>query len=117
MRCTHAFLSARYHNEDEVLGRALAHLLLVVERPGDLVVVSGSKVDHDVLVAEEEHDGARVVQLVHVVEVGHLSERASKRERGRGRGRGRENEKRSNRVWKLQNNTENESPRNPRSVK
>lgn len=37
------------------------HLLLVVERPRDLVVVSGAEVDHDVLVAEEKHDGARVV--------------------------------------------------------
>lgn len=38
-------------------------LLLVFENPVDLVVVSGSAVDHDVLVAEEEHDGAGIVQL------------------------------------------------------
>lgn len=50
-----------------------AHLLFVVERPRDLVVVSRPEVDHDVLVAEEEHDGARVVQLVHVVKVRHLA--------------------------------------------
>ena len=49
------------------------HLLLVVEGPRDLVVVTRAEVDHDVLVAEEEHDGAGVVQLVHVVEVRHLS--------------------------------------------
>lgn len=30
------------------------------------------QVNHDVLVSVEEHDGARVVQLVHRVEVGHL---------------------------------------------
>jgi hypothetical protein len=30
------------------------------------------QVDHDVLVAEEEHRGAGVVQLVHGVEVRHL---------------------------------------------
>ena len=48
------------------------HLLLVLHGPVDLVVVSRAQVDHDVLVAEEEHDGARVVQLVHLVEVGDL---------------------------------------------
>ena len=39
-------------------------LLLVLHRPLDLVVVARSQVDHNVLVTEEEHDGARVVQLV-----------------------------------------------------
>lgn len=47
-------------------------LLLVRHRPVDLVVVSCAKVDHDVLVSEEEHDGARVVQLVHGIEGGNL---------------------------------------------
>lgn len=50
----------------------MTRLLLVVEGPGDLVVVTGAEIDHDVLVSEEEHHGAGVVQLVHVVEVGHL---------------------------------------------
>ncbi len=44
-------------------------LLLVLHRPVDLVVVAGAQIDHDVSVAEEEHDGARVVQFVHLVEV------------------------------------------------
>lgn len=48
------------------------HLMFVVERPVDLVVVARAQVDHDVLVAEEEHDGARVIELVHRVEVRHL---------------------------------------------
>ena len=43
--------------------------LLVFHGPVDLVVVSGAQVNHHVLVAEEEHDGAGVVELVHLVEV------------------------------------------------
>mmetsp|Transcript_24401 Transcript_24401/g.68570 ORF Transcript_24401/g.68570 Transcript_24401/m.68570 type:complete len:225 (-) Transcript_24401:8-682(-) len=50
------------------------HLLLVGQRPVDLVVVARAQVDHDVLVAEEEHGRARVEQLVHGVEVGHLGD-------------------------------------------
>lgn len=44
-------------------------LLLVLKNPVELVIVSRSEITHYVLVAEEEHDGARVVQLVHLVEV------------------------------------------------
>ncbi|RBQ85615.1 hypothetical protein VDGD_20821 [Verticillium dahliae] len=47
-------------------------LLLVLENPVELVVVAGAKVDHHVLVAEEEHDGAGVVELVELIEVGDL---------------------------------------------
>lgn len=47
-------------------------LLLVLQHPLDLVVVTGAQVDHHVLVAEEEHEGAWVVELVHLVKVGHL---------------------------------------------
>jgi hypothetical protein len=47
-------------------------LLLVLEDKVELVVVTGAQIDHHVLVAEEPHDGAGVVQLVHLVEVGHL---------------------------------------------
>ena len=47
-------------------------LLLVLQHPLDLVVVTGTQIDHHVLVAEEEHERARVVQLVHLVKVGHL---------------------------------------------
>ena len=43
--------------------------LLVFHGPVDLVVVAGAEVDHHVLVPEEEHHRARVVQLVHLVEV------------------------------------------------
>ncbi len=50
------------------------HLLLVLHGPVDLVVIAGAQIDHDVLVPEEEHDRAGVVQLVHLVEVGHLSD-------------------------------------------
>ena len=62
-----------------------SRLLLVVERPGDLVVVARAQVDHDVLVAEEEHHRAGVVQLVHVVEVRHLRGRWGKGGGARGR--------------------------------
>lgn len=48
------------------------HFLLVFQRPVDFVVVSGAQVDHDVFVAEEKHDRARVVQFVHFVEVRHF---------------------------------------------
>jgi hypothetical protein len=48
------------------------HLLLVSDRPVDLVVIAGRQVHHDVAVAEEEHDGALVIELVHGVEVGNL---------------------------------------------
>jgi hypothetical protein len=48
--------------------------LLVLHGPVDLVVVAGAQIDHDVLVAEEEHDGAGIVELVHLVEVRHLGD-------------------------------------------
>lgn len=51
-----------FHNRDQ--------LVLVGESPVDFVVVSRSQIDHHVFIAEEEHDRARVVQLVHCVELG-----------------------------------------------
>lgn len=56
------------HNVDE--------FLLVRHRPVDLVIVSRAQVNHDVLVAEEEHDRAGVVELVHRIEGWHLHRRA-----------------------------------------
>ena len=47
-------------------------LVDVIERPVDLVIITGAQIDHDVLVAEKEHEGARIVKLVHGVEVGNL---------------------------------------------
>lgn len=47
-------------------------LLDVVHGPVDFVVVARPEVDHDVLIAEEEHGRARVVELVHLVKVGRL---------------------------------------------
>lgn len=47
-------------------------LLFIRHGPVDLVVVPCTQIDHDVLVAEEEHDSAGVVQLVHRVEVWHF---------------------------------------------
>lgn len=39
-------------------------LLLILENEVELIVVTGSQIHHDQLVAEEEHDGHRVVQLI-----------------------------------------------------
>ena len=39
-------------------------LVRVIERPIDFVVISRSEINHDVLVSEEEHDRARIIQLV-----------------------------------------------------
>ena len=47
-------------------------LLLILEDPVELVVVSGTEITHYVFVAEEEHDRAGVVKLVHLVEVRNL---------------------------------------------
>jgi len=55
---TAALLGAAVDGLDDV-----DELLLVLEDPVELVVVAGAEIAHDVLVAEEEHDGARVVQL------------------------------------------------------
>ena len=66
------------HQTSSLLGAAIDgledidELLLVLQDPIELVVVAGSEIAHDVLVAEKEHDGAGVVQLVHLVEVGDL---------------------------------------------
>ena len=49
-------------------------LLLVFQQPIHLVVISRAKIAHHMLVAVEEHDRKRVVQLVHCIEVGHLVE-------------------------------------------
>jgi hypothetical protein len=48
------------------------NLLLAVQGPVDLVVVTSPKVDHDVLVSKKKHYGARIVQLVHGVEIRNL---------------------------------------------
>ena len=44
-------------------------LLLVVHGPIYLVVISSAQINHDVLIPEEKHDRARVIQLVHSVEI------------------------------------------------
>lgn len=47
-------------------------LLLVLQDPVQLVIVSCTEVAHHVLVAVEEHDRHPVVKLVHLVEIGDL---------------------------------------------
>ena len=47
-------------------------LLLVIQSPNHLIIVSCSEVYHDVSISEEEHDCACIIQFVHCVEVGHL---------------------------------------------
>jgi hypothetical protein len=47
-------------------------LLLVFQHPVEFVVVTRSEIAHHVFVAEEEHDGHRVVEFVHLLEVGYF---------------------------------------------
>jgi hypothetical protein len=48
--------------------------LLILQGPVDLVVVSCPKINHDVLVPEEEHHRRWIIQLVHGVEVRNLGD-------------------------------------------
>lgn len=52
------------NNVDELLG--------VLESPVDLIIVTSAQIDHDMLIAVEEHCRARIVQFVHFIEVGDL---------------------------------------------
>lgn len=47
-------------------------LLFILQYPIQLVVITGPKIAHHVLVSEEEHQGHRVVEFVHLFEIGHL---------------------------------------------
>lgn len=58
---TAAFLRTPIDRLDDI-----DQLLLVLQHPVQLVVVAGTKIAHHVFIAEEEHDGHRVVQLVPV---------------------------------------------------
>jgi hypothetical protein len=69
----------RAHHQTPSFLRALVNrlnninkLLLILEHPVQLVVISRAEIAHHVLVAEEEHHRDRVVQLVHLLEIGHL---------------------------------------------
>lgn len=55
---TTALLCASVHRLDDIY-----ELLLILENPVELVIVAGAEIAHDVFVAEEEHDCARVVEL------------------------------------------------------
>lgn len=48
-------------------------VLRLFEDPVDLIIVAGAGVDHDVLVAIEEHQSHLVVELVHGVEIRYFS--------------------------------------------
>lgn len=48
------------------------NLLLIFQNPIQLIIVSRPKITHHVFISKEEHDGARVVELVHLLEIGHL---------------------------------------------
>ena len=49
-------------------------LLLILQHPIQLVIISCPEIAHHVFVAEEEHDGTRVVELVHGFEIGNFIE-------------------------------------------
>ena len=64
---TLSFTRSSVHNLQYVY-----QLLLVIQSPNHLIIVSGSEVYHDVSISEEEHDRARIIQFVHRVEIGNL---------------------------------------------
>lgn len=47
-------------------------LLLILQHPVQLVVVARAEIAHHVFVAEEKHERDRVVEFVHLFEIGHL---------------------------------------------
>lgn len=49
-------------------------LLLILEDPVELIVVTGSEITHHMLVSKEEHESDWVVELVHLLEVWDLVE-------------------------------------------
>lgn len=49
-------------------------LLLILQDPIQLVVVTSTEIAHHVFVSEEEHEGDGVVEFVHLLEVGDLIE-------------------------------------------
>lgn len=55
---TTSLLRSSVHRLDNVY-----QFLFIFEDPVELVIVSGTEIDHHVFVAEEEHDCARVVQF------------------------------------------------------
>ena len=52
-------------------------LLLVFEDPVEFVVVASTEITHHMFVAEEEHESDRIIELVHLLEVGDLVEVAN----------------------------------------
>lgn len=62
-------LSASIYSLDNI-----DQLLLVVQHPVQLVVVSSTKITHHMFVPKEEHQRHGVVKLVHLLEVRHLVE-------------------------------------------
>lgn len=64
---TAPFLRALVDRLDDV-----DQLLLVLEHPIELVVVARPEIAHHVLVAEEEHNRHRIVELVHFVKFRNL---------------------------------------------
>lgn len=46
--------------------------MLVFQKPVEFVIVAGTKITHHMLIAEEEHDGQRIVELIHLVEIADL---------------------------------------------
>jgi len=52
-------------------------LLLILQDPVELIVVSRTEIAHHVLVSEEEHECNRIVEFVHLFEVGNLIEIAN----------------------------------------
>lgn len=80
-RSVHRGLTLRAdHQTPSLLGPSIDRLddvnqlLLVLQYPVEFVVVARAEITHHVLVAEEEHECDRIVEFVHLLEVGHLVE-------------------------------------------
>lgn len=74
-----AWLTLGADNQTTALLRALVNgfndvdqLLLVLQHPIQLVIVTRSEIAHHVFVPVKEHDRHRIVELVHRVEIGDL---------------------------------------------
>ena len=69
----------RYHKTSALALRVhdlhdIDEFLFIVHGPVDLVVVARSQVNHDVLISEEKHYCARIIKLIHRVEIGNLAD-------------------------------------------
>ena len=64
---TSPFLCASIHSLNNI-----DHLLLILQSPVNLIIITGPQIDHDMFIPEKEHDCARIVKFIHLVEIGYF---------------------------------------------